>query len=132
MGIAYDVISNPLLPTRIGKMTKQLVPTDEERAIAHQLGLDPARLAAQVALNSRGDSADRSPYVSLSVSELRRGDSYHQDVDPNPRYDDIQALMVLLRDKSVTAVSTTSALVREAAVREIYNISAKLLKAFHK
>jgi hypothetical protein len=139
MAIAYDVILN-LLPStkkRIGEMSKQqIVPTEEERAIAHQLGLDPAKLAQQVALNSRrdgGDSADRSPYISFSIGELRqRGDAYHQVIDQNPRSDDVQGLMLLLRDKAAIATSTTSMLEREAAVREIQGVCTKLLNAFRK
>ena len=69
---AYDVISLPIQKER----TSMHAVTDEQRAIAHQLGLDPEKFAERIALNSR-DEGDRSPYISFSVSDIGgRGSSY--------------------------------------------------------
>jgi hypothetical protein len=66
---AYDVISIPL-PNTEAKMSKQTTPTEEQKKIAFQLGLDPDRLAQQVALNQRSDEGEaRSPYVSFSTAD---------------------------------------------------------------
>jgi hypothetical protein len=127
----YDVISLPIQKER----TSMITVTDEQRAIAHQLGLDPEKLAQRVALNSRGEG-DCSPYISFSVSNIAGRGSYHNQapniVDKNPASGDIDGLMKLMWDSASRAMKANTALTREAAIRELHTACTRLLEAFQK
>ena len=76
---AYDFFSIEL-PNKENKMFKPA--TEEQKKIAFQLGLDPDRLAQQVALNQRSDEGEaRSPYVSFSTGDLRRAGRVEIEMD---------------------------------------------------
>jgi hypothetical protein len=119
---AFDVISLPIQKEHTSMNTV----TDEQRAIAHQLGLDPAQLAQQVALNSRGDG-DRSPYVSFSVRDLIKRSTTFQNRD-----DDIDGMGKVLWEAAARASGADSTATREAAIREMETIFAKWVAALRK
>ncbi len=133
--IAYDVISLPIfLPQRrekqkVSKHSSNVIatPSDDEREIAFQFGLDPAKFAQQVALNHREGGTEKGLYVSTSTGELMRRVSYHQSDT------ETDLLVRALSDATQSAVSANErgdSLSLDAAVRSVQSTCAKLLAIF--
>jgi hypothetical protein len=121
---AYDVISIELFNNEEINMSRQTQPTEDQRKIAFQLGLDPDRLAQQVALSSQNSDSDRSPYVSFSTANLRRGLSLHETEN------DTDILVRALSDAAVSAISANERgdhLALDRSVRNASEACRKLL-----
>ena len=121
---AYDVISIELFNNKEDKMSKHTAATEDQKKIAFQLGLDPDKLAQQVALNAQRSDDDRSLYTSFSTSDLRRGVSLHESTS------DTDTLVQALSDSTVSAVNAHQQgdkLSLDRAVRNIFLTCQKLL-----
>ena len=122
---AYDVFSIEL-PNKENKMFKPA--TEEQKKIAFQLGLDPDRLAQQVALNNQhsDEGEARSPYVSFSTADLRRAGrvALHESTD------DTDTLVQALLDSAASIASTHERgdhLALDRSIRNIFSTCQKLL-----
>lgn len=98
---------------------------EQQREIARMLGVDPQELAHRVMVGNARATADRSPYVSFSTSELReRSRSMHQ-----VNSDDADGLLQRLTDIVASAMNSRQRddrLSLEAGVRDIIATARQL------